>query len=102
MLKILLCLILPLLASSFILPPSPTSATFLNADAARVTNKSGLQYSEVTKDTGKAPGKKDFVSLHYTGKFKNGKVFDSSRSKKDPRAKAQQGKLWNSPWEEEK
>jgi FKBP-type peptidyl-prolyl cis-trans isomerase len=42
------------------------------------TTKSGLQYKVITTGKGKAPLATDKVTVHYTGKFVDGKVFDSS------------------------
>ncbi|MDT8403978.1 FKBP-type peptidyl-prolyl cis-trans isomerase [Sulfuriflexus sp.] len=42
------------------------------------TLDSGLQYKVVKAGTGKSPGAKDEVEVHYEGRFTNGKVFDSS------------------------
>jgi FKBP-type peptidyl-prolyl cis-trans isomerase FklB len=42
------------------------------------TTKSGLQYKVITSGKGKSPVATDKVTVHYTGKFVDGKVFDSS------------------------
>ena len=42
------------------------------------TTKSGLQYKVISSGTGKSPMPTDKVTVHYTGKFVDGKVFDSS------------------------
>ena len=43
-----------------------------------VTTKSGLIYQELAPGNGASPGATDRVTVHYTGKFEDGKVFDSS------------------------
>ena len=47
------------------------------------TTKSGLQYKVITSGKGKSPVANDKVTVHYTGKFVDGKVFDSSAGR-DP------------------
>lgn len=42
------------------------------------TTKSGLQYKVISSGKGKSPVATDKVTVHYTGKFVDGKVFDSS------------------------
>ena len=46
--------------------------------------QSGLDYTEVQEGTGAQPKTGDTVRVHYTGKFANGKVFDSSVSRGEP------------------
>jgi FKBP-type peptidyl-prolyl cis-trans isomerase len=45
---------------------------------------SGLQYEVVTMGTGEKPKATDQVTVHYTGKLINGKVFDSSVQRGQP------------------
>jgi FKBP-type peptidyl-prolyl cis-trans isomerase len=45
---------------------------------------SGLEYIEVEAGTGAQAESGKTVSVHYTGKFQDGKVFDSSVSRGDP------------------
>jgi FKBP-type peptidyl-prolyl cis-trans isomerase len=40
---------------------------------------SGLRYVVLTKGNGPQPTKGQKVKVHYTGKFQNGKIFDSSK-----------------------
>ena len=39
----------------------------------------GVMYRELTKGKGPKPSPKSFVTVHYTGKLINGKVFDSTQ-----------------------
>ena len=39
----------------------------------------GVMYREITKGNGPKPSPKSFVTVHYTGKLINGKVFDSTQ-----------------------
>jgi len=52
--------------------------------AGVVTLPSGLQYKVIRKGTGKTPGPKDSVTVHYRGTLINGQEFDSSLSKNEP------------------
>ncbi len=45
---------------------------------------SGLEYIELQVGAGPMPQKGDKVSVHYTGKLENGRVFDSSRDRGQP------------------
>lgn len=45
---------------------------------------SGLEYIEVQAGTGAQAAAGKTVSVHYTGKFQDGKVFDSSVSRGEP------------------
>ena len=46
--------------------------------------QSGLEYIEVEAGTGAQAKAGSVVSVHYTGKFQDGKVFDSSISRGEP------------------
>jgi FKBP-type peptidyl-prolyl cis-trans isomerase len=58
------------------------------ADAAQqagaVQTESGLVYIEEVAGTGPAPKVGDRISVHYTGMFTDGKVFDSSHRRGEP------------------
>ena len=45
---------------------------------------SGLEYIEVEEGTGAQAEADKLVSVHYTGKFQDGRVFDSSVSRGEP------------------
>src|SRR5438105_1173474 len=49
-----------------------------------VTTKSGLQYQDETEGTGAEAKAGDTVEVHYTGRFKDGKKFDSSVDRGQP------------------
>lgn len=48
------------------------------------TTASGLQYVIENEGTGKQPGATDNVTVHYTGRLLDGKVFDSSVARGEP------------------
>jgi FKBP-type peptidyl-prolyl cis-trans isomerase FklB len=48
------------------------------------TTASGLQYEVITKGEGAMPTSTDKVKVHYTGRFLDGKVFDSSVERGEP------------------
>lgn len=47
-------------------------------------SESGIYYTVLEEGNGDTPAKGDTVSVHYTGKFMDGKVFDSSVSRGEP------------------
>jgi FKBP-type peptidyl-prolyl cis-trans isomerase len=47
-------------------------------DTSMVTTDSGLQYQDTECGEGPAAAPGDVVTVHYTGKFENGKTLDSS------------------------
>ncbi|VAX35818.1 FKBP-type peptidyl-prolyl cis-trans isomerase FkpA precursor [hydrothermal vent metagenome] len=49
-----------------------------------IVTKSGLQYKIIKKGKGPSPKIRDFVRVHYEGKFTNGEVFDSSLRRGQP------------------
>lgn len=60
---------------------------FLDANGKRAevkTTPSGLQYEVLTEGTGAQPAATDQVVVHYTGKFIDGTVFDSSVDRGEP------------------
>lgn len=62
-------------------------AKFLEENKAKegvVTTESGLQYRVITEGKGTKPKATDIVTVHYTGKLIDGKVFDSSVTNGQP------------------
>lgn len=60
---------------------------FLEENAAKegvVTLPSGLQYKIIREGIGKTPVDTSFVTVHYTGRLIDGKVFDSSVERGQP------------------
>jgi peptidylprolyl isomerase len=55
-----------------------------NQNGEKMKTTSGLDYLEVEAGTGAQAAAGKTVSVHYTGKFQDGKVFDSSVSRGDP------------------
>lgn len=49
-----------------------------------IPTSSGLYYIETVKGTGEQPKNGSTVVVHYTGKFLDGKVFDSSVDRNEP------------------
>lgn len=49
-----------------------------------MTTASGLQYEELKPGSGPKPKATDVVTVHYTGSFLNGEIFDSSVSRGEP------------------
>ena len=63
------------------------SAAFVKSAAVEKgakTTASGLVYREIQTGSGDAPTPKDEVKVHYTGKLRDGKVFDSSVERGQP------------------
>lgn len=60
---------------------------FLEENAKKpgiTTTASGLQYEVIEEGTGESPTKDNVVTMHYTGKFIDGKVFQSSLDSGQP------------------
>ncbi len=77
----------PLLAQAAQKPPvmKPAAAAHPKTPPAApkvVTTPSGLKYVDLMVGKGPAPKTGDTVVVNYTGRFTNGKVFDSSVGKK--------------------
>ena len=60
---------------------APATKATKAAEPAPVTTPSGLKYWDLKVGTGTEAVKGKTVSVHYTGTFTNGKVFDSSVGK---------------------
>lgn len=52
--------------------------------AGYTTTASGLQYKVIKEGVGNKPGATDVVTVHYTGKHMDGRVFDSSVERGEP------------------
>ena len=65
-------------------PATTSSTTKQSAPAPRqtVTTASGLKYVDLVEGKGATPKPGDTVVVDYTGRFTNGKVFDTSVGKK--------------------
>jgi len=65
-----------------------TAGTAFLAEAEKesgaVKTETGLIYVEMTAGSGASPAATDNVRVHYVGKLRDGKVFDSSRVKNEP------------------
>jgi FKBP-type peptidyl-prolyl cis-trans isomerase len=53
-------------------------------NAGWATTASGLQYKVLKEGSGKSPGEKSTVQVHYTGTLLDGTKFDSSRDRTQP------------------
>jgi peptidylprolyl isomerase len=56
----------------------PVTTPSTPQDTKPVTTPSGLQYIDLVKGAGDSPRPGQTVSVHYTGRFTNGSVFDTS------------------------
>lgn len=66
-------------------PPAPKMEAMPEIQKDKiVTTKSGLKYVDVVVGTGESIKKGDLAMVQYTGWLKNGKVFDSSKTKGEP------------------
>ena len=54
------------------------------SDLPYTTTESGLQYRALTEGEGDKPSASSNVTVHYTGCFEDGKVFDSSIQRGEP------------------
>ena len=61
-----------------------TSGGDKKKDNKVVTTDSGLKYIDLKEGDGAVAKKGDRVSVHYTGRLKDGKKFDSSKDRNEP------------------
>ena len=54
------------------------------SDLPYTTTDSGLQYRALSEGEGEKPKASNVVSVHYTGCFEGGEVFDSSIQRGEP------------------
>jgi FKBP-type peptidyl-prolyl cis-trans isomerase len=60
------------------------SSSNKEADGNMVTTSSGLKYVDEQEGTGPEAKRNDVVSVHYTGRLKDGTKFDSSHDRGEP------------------
>ena len=68
-------------------PIRKASEKFMSENKSKpgvITTASGLQYKVIKMGTGKKPASGSTVTVHYTGKLTDGKVFDSSVERNQP------------------
>jgi peptidylprolyl isomerase len=62
-------------------PPAPKAMKVTGAGAQLITAASGLKYADLKAGTGAEAKAGMTATVHYTGTFENGKIFDSSVGK---------------------
>ena len=62
------------------LPAQNPAAPAVDPNAVKLPT--GLSYKDLLMGTGAAVGKGSLVTVHYTGRFTNGKIFDESHDEK--------------------
>lgn len=73
-----------LLLISFAFASAITSGCGPADDPNTKTKPSGLKYVDLEEGKGEEAKKGDVVDVHYTGRLRNGKVFDSSHDRGEP------------------
>ncbi len=75
-------------------PAEEAEDTYIFIEGKTVTTDSGLQYVVTEHGDGNSPQPGDMVEVHYTGRFTDGNVFDSSYDREKPlRFKAGSGQV---------
>ncbi len=65
-------------------PEATPTSSFVFIEGEAMTTDSGLQYAIVEEGDGDSPQPGDIVRVHYTGRFSDDKVFDSSYDREEP------------------
>jgi FKBP-type peptidyl-prolyl cis-trans isomerase len=68
---------------------------FIDTAQVEYISRAGLYYYPVKQGTGESAAKGDKVSIHYTGSFLNGRIFESTYERKQPMefTKGEQGQV---------
>ncbi len=75
-------------------PAEEAEDTYIFIEGKTITTDSGLQYVVTEHGDGNSPQPGDMVEVHYTGRFTDGNVFDSSYNRENPlRFKAGSGQV---------